>query len=1086
MNRKICLCLALSTLLVLALALLLRSPAFALLGDVDLNNLINQADLSAIAQRLGASQSSPNYNRLFDLSLDDKINVVDLAIAGRSVGSPRSFHFLRQISNQYYADLQDACLDGFGRLNVAWFSKAVYSYLYFSRLDRFGNTLIDDVQLDLTDYIHSVAIACDNDGNAHIFWIRDGKLYQARFDRWGFPVIPPQVVYNEVVSSTPDSLGAAADQHNNTYVFFRRYPSNLPTLLQIQPRGELAQVAVGLRSGASNTSSRYHQLVVDPQENLHLLWYEGEGRERLYYARYANQAAVSINERLVGYTNYDGSWNMAQKPDLKVDSGGNAYILWHEHNTPKLRLEKIAPNGDTLLDDFELFSQWQSNGYTPPSEIAFDQAGQLHLLTLTGWGRSVSHSAYGTFSPQGAPLLPLRWIFYGTPMYEPRLLVDSQQDVHITFRNTSSKGYPPCEDDALCYLSTAFNPESSDLNRSDLGIDAAHLSYEPLISRWGGTLTITTTVYNEGWTGSPAGSLWIALETADGQKLKETSLAINPLAPHNTQTLAKIQLALPATPPPGLEEMEYLRLHLKVDPQNAIPETSEENNDLAVPILVQKLPTRTGLFLIVEDETYTARGGVSERLNVGSASIQGGSYSRENIPVTEDITVLSRDIPVTNDLVNYTVNWQAPGYAVPAPVILGVRRNSSDPYRIDYTPGNTAVLKTNRWGSLSGNISSGGSPLTGATVRLVGEGLSIETTTGADGNFSPAAKPELAKLIPGQYQIRVSKAGYARLIETLTIQPLTAYTFNRSMSTTEQAYLHGNVINTYGNAVSGATVNACGAETQTDAQGVFDLTVNASCTTLQITRNGYAPLNESLSLTAGLETLLNDLEMTFDPPVTLFSKEDRVASRVIDQSSGDLLPEAPEDASWVEKQIFDKFKDKFWPEYRVYIAYGAYAYNAAAAYSGTSTEHYLQFIQVYFEPQTFEVHALLASVNFNGAPIPIPIVSTSGIRSAMLVIEARLVNVKSGEVLKTVAAPLEGGASEWISDSALLTYDFGGQAISDWENTEVWLFYKVGKMEDGQFTSPPQLYLHDRQIMKFNLSSGEIRIDYGLGEFPLP
>ena len=1086
MNRKICLSLALSTLLVLVLALLLRSPALALLGDVDLNNLINQADLSAIAQRLGASQSSPNYNRLFDLSLDDKINVVDLAIAGRSVGSPRAFHYLRQISNQYTVSLQDTCLDGLGRLNVAWISGTTLQRLSFTRLDRFGNTLIDDVQLDSANYIYSVAIACDQEGNAHLFWITRGRLYQARFDRWGFPVIPPQVVYNEGASSARDSLGAAADQHHNTYVFFRRDRGNLPTLLQIQPHGELAQVAVGLRSGSSNTTSLYHQLVVDPRENLHLLWYEIEGPERLYYARYANQSAVSINECLVGYTDYDGASNQAKKPDLKVDSSGNAYILWRQHNTSNLRLEKIAPDGNTLLDDMVLFSQWQSNGYTPPSEIALDQAGQLHLLTLTGWGRSVSHSAYGTFSPQGAPLLPMRWIFYGTPMDEPRLLVDSQQDVHITFRNSSSKGYPACADGALCYLGTAFNPDATDLTRSDLGLDAAHLSYEPLISRWGGTLTITTTVYNEGWLGSPASSLWITLETADGQQLTETTLSINALPIHSTQTFASVQLALPATPPDGLEEMEYLRLHLKADPQNAIPETSEENNTLSVPILVQKLPSRTGLFLIVEDETFTARGGVSERVAAGSAAIQGGSYSRQNIPVTEDITVLSKDIPVTNDLVNYTVTWQADGYTVPAPVVLGVKRNSSDPYRIDYTPSNTAVLKANRWGSLSGNLSSGGSPLAGATVRLVGEGLSIETTTDASGNFSPSAKPELAKLIPGQYQIRVSKAGYARLSETLTIQPLTARTFNRSMVTTDQAYLHGNVINSYGNPVSAASLNACGAITQTDAQGVFDLTVNVSCTTLQITRSGYAPLNQSLSLIAGLETLLNDLEMTFDPPLITISKEDRVASRVIDQSTGDLLPEAPEDASWVEKQIFAKFKDKFWPQYRLYIAYGAYAYNAAAAYSGTSTERYLQFIQVFFEPQTFEVHALLASVNFNGAPIPIPIVSTSGTRSAMLVIEARLVNVKSGQVLKTVTAPLEGGASEWISDSALLTYYFGGQAISDWENTEVWLFYKVGKMEDGQFTTPPQLYLHDRQIMKFDLSSGEIRIDYGLGEFPLP
>lgn len=943
MNKKICFRFALITLLVLALAFVLRSPAFALLGDVDLNNLINQADLSAIAQRLGINQSSPNYNRLFDLSLDDNINVVDLAIAGRSVGSPRSFHFLRQISSKSIY-LQDTCLDGLGRLNAAWISAENPQRLYFSRLDRFGNTLIDEVQLDSASNIYLVAIACDNHGNAHLFWVTREKLYRARFDRWGFPVIPPQVVYNELASSATDTLATAADQHDNTYVFFRRQTGNIPTLLQLQPNGELAQTAVGLRSGSSNTTPLYHQLAIDPLENLHLLWYEAQGADRLYYARYANQTAVSINERLVGNTGYDGVINDARTPDLKVDSGGNACILWQEYDTPNLRLEKIAPNGNTLLDDFTLFSQWQSNGYTLPSEIAFDQDGQFHLLTLTGWGRSVSSSAYGTFSPQGSPLLPMRWIFYGTPMSKPRLLVDSQQDVHITFKSTSSKGYPPCDDDALCYLGTAFDPDSNDLTRSDLGIDAAHLSYEPLISRWGGTLTITTTVYNEGWTGSPAGSLSIALETADGQQLAQATRSINALALHSTQTFAAVQLTLPATPPAGMEEMEFLSLHLKADAQNTIPETSEENNSLSVPILVQKLPTKTGLFLIVEDETNTARGGVSERLNVGSASIQGESYLRQNIPVTETITVLSRDIPVTNALVNYTINWQAAGYAVPAPLILGVKRNSSDPYWIDYIPGNTAVLKTNRWGSLSGNISNEGSPLAEATVRPVGAGLSIETTTNASGNFSPTAKAELVKLIPGQYQIRVSKAGYARLSETLTLQPLTAHTFNRSMSATDKAYLHGNVINPYGSPVSGATVDACGEQTQTDAQGVFDLTVSASCTSLHITRSGYTNLTKTPSLSAGLETLLTDLMMTFDPPVTLFSQEDRVASRVIDKSTGDLLPEAPEDASWAKKLLFNKFKDKFWPEYRIFIAYGAYAYHAAAAYSGTTSNPYMEFI----------------------------------------------------------------------------------------------------------------------------------------------
>jgi hypothetical protein len=1075
--------LALISLIALAIALGWQLPAKAWLGDIDLNNLVNQADLNAIAQRLGSKELDPDYPKALDLNLDGKINVADLAIAGRSYGAPRIFHYTRQISNcpKDCAYEQDSCLDGLGRINIIWRSS---ENVYFSRLDRFGNTLIDDVTLSSNASAAPLGIACDSNGTAHLFWKKGAYLYQARFDRWGYPVIPPQKAYSEEIESGGgQGLGAGLDSHGNAFAFFMRYWTHTPTLLRISPEGELAQFSVGSLNGASNTTSLFHRLAVDAKDNLHLMWYELEGTERFYYARYAADDSVSLNAYLVGYTNYDGFWNAAKEGALEVDGQGNAYLMWRKHGTTKLFLEKIAPDGTTLLDDYELFTQWGNDTVT--SDLDIDDQGKLHLVTVTNWGKTsgVSRSAYGTFRSTGEPLDPLRWILYKAVMNRPRVMVDNQQDVHITFASsTSPSGYPPCPINSLCYLGSAFEATAYDLSRSDLGVDAAHLTYQPLIARWGSTLAITTTVFNEGWANSTPSTLWIGLESEAGQTLTKTSQPVNALAPHAQQNFSYIQLSLPALPPEGMEEMEYLRLHFWVDPQNALAETSEDNNQLWVPILVQKLPTKTGLFLIVEDETNTARGGVSERVNVGKASIQGGSYLKTDIQVQDDITVLGKDIPVTNDLVNYTIAWQATGYAIPTPAVLGVRRNGSNPYQIDYSPSNTAVLKTNRWGSLSGTITNGG----GASVRVVGQGLNIETFADGSGSFSPATEPKLGKLIPGEYQIRISKAGYARQIASITIAPLGIHTHNVSLETTTDAYLHGNVVNEFGNPIANAQVDACGTTTQTDAQGIFDLTVSASCKNLSITRSGYAALSQLLSLTAGLETLLTDVEMTFDPPVTLFSQEGRVASRVIDQSTGGLLPEPPPDASWAEKQIYDQFKSKFWPEYRIYLAYGAYAYNAAAAYSGPSNDRRMQFIQVSFEPQTFEVHAFLPTVDFLGAPITLPIVSDSGIRSAILVIEARLVNVKTGQVLQTVKTPIEGSASEWIFSQGILTYDFSGTAISDWDNTEVWLYYKVGKNESGQFSSPPQLYQHDRQIMKFDLSSGEISLNYGLGEFPLP
>ena len=83
--------------------------------------------------------------------------------------------------------------------------------------------------------------------------------------------------------------------------------------------------------------------------------------------------------------------------------------------------------------------------------------------------------------------------------------------------------------------------------------------------------------------------------------------------------------------------------------------------------------------------------------------------------------------PLANSLDTYTVSWTGEGYRETDPVEIGVMRNLSDPYKIDFTPLNTAVIVTDRWANLSGTITKldGGGNLSGVTIRLVGQGLSL-------------------------------------------------------------------------------------------------------------------------------------------------------------------------------------------------------------------------------------------------------------------------------------------------------------------------------------------------------------------------
>ncbi len=241
-----------------------------------------------------------------------------------------------------------------------------------------------------------------------------------------------------------------------------------------------------------------------------------------------------------------------------------------------------------------------------------------------------------------------------------------------------------------------------------------------------------------------------------------------------------------------------------------------------------------------------------------------------------------------------------------------------------------------------------------------------------------------------------------------------------------------------------------------------------------------------LALTAGLETLLDDLTVSFDPPVTVKGGGDRVASRIIDMSTGGMLPDAPDDAGFALNKLYEKFKDEFWIDYRILVLYGCYEYNVSAAYSGAPGDYQLEFVQVRLAPKTFEIHMSLGSVDFLGVTIPIPIVSDSGMSTALYAIETRLVDTESGRAIKTVRNPIEGGGS-WVAlDDSTKTYDFDGAAFTNTSNTEVWLYLKAGLNSGGTFDSPPQLYQFNQQILKLNLSSGNIYGSYQLGAFPLP
>ena len=221
--------------------------------------------------------------------------------------------------------------------------------------------------------------------------------------------------------------------------------------------------------------------------------------------------------------------------------------------------------------------------------------------------------------------------------------------------------------------------------------------------------------------------------------------------------------------------------------------------------------------------------------------------------------------------------------------------------------------------------------------------------------------------------------------------------------------------------------------------------------------------------------------------------EGSLASWEQDESSADLLPEAPEDASWLERKIFDKFSDQFWPSYRVQVWWATYEYYLDGAYTGPPDDRHLYQVQLRLIPKSFEAHRVSGKgqMKLFGRTIKLEIsrFEDSGITTALWVVEARLVNSNTGEVIKTVNNPIEGGGS-WIAlEDMTRTYDFEGIAVDDWENAEVWIYLKVGKNISNAWESSPILrgWYFDQQVLRFDLSDPVQTIsDYVIVDFPLP
>lgn len=203
----------------------------------------------------------------------------------------------------YVNDLGNMILDGQQNIHVFWSDWRDYgnhyrNELYYKKLDKDGNTLIEEMRLTEVDGLNSgvPTAGMDKEDNLHIFWpdSRDGvsQLYYMKLDNDGNVIVPARKVDTR---GNIRAFSSIVDVRGDNHLVWIDGPSGDYRLNYVAldktgvARGDSSVVAE-----LGNTLAYYHerpQLIgIDSKYRIHVVWADGrDGNWEIYY-KYADLA----------------------------------------------------------------------------------------------------------------------------------------------------------------------------------------------------------------------------------------------------------------------------------------------------------------------------------------------------------------------------------------------------------------------------------------------------------------------------------------------------------------------------------------------------------------------------------------------------------------------------------------------------------------------------------------------------------------------------------------------------------------------------------------------------------------------------
>lgn len=868
---------SLSVLLMLLTALGLTTVALALVGDLNIDGEVDDADMAIVTSAYGSkafSTPSPNWDWRADINGDRQVNLSDLTIAGRNYGDTFNFHWSRRISNGRNQNprltnvvWKDAVADSRGHIHVIWLEDtgSADNWFYYTQLDAAGNPVVEDVRLDT----HAVnpSLAVDVRDNVHIVWehgdFSHSYCWYTRLDAQGRTVVAPTRFATDKCYAT----AVATDEYGHPHILHARSGRLWYTILDDRARPLVADAPMNtvITSAADAQSIA---IDVDRAGNRHVLWYAdtpGTGGD-LVYTRLISGSLPSPNQITVTHISI---WN-SHRLFIRTDSQNAAHILWSD-GTGAIYWRRINPDGS--LTPVRLVTAEAYREAPLQVHFAIDAADRIHLLAEDSTGRT----RYARLDRDGNVLVSFRHVEY-TSNNNPAIAVAPNGQAALLYANGGINCSAPCP---LFVKSTVPDPAANDMSRADLVLDAAHLWASPRIARIIDTATVTATLFNGGWV--TATNIVVAFtETVSNTPIPPVAIATLP--PFSSTTVVR------TFPIPDLEETSLLPI--RVSAGTATPETTLSNNAVTTTLAILPPAHHVDLAVAVFDETYAPNN------REQAAYLIGGELRLATLPPVNHIALITSTsaynyflgIPLNTAnppamATSMVLTLTAPGYSTATQVVTATR-DLANPYRVNVTP-SEIKLYVNQWGVIQGTVYSGTLPLSQATVTL---DTGAQVTTGADGVF------RFEKVVSGTHSLEALHAGNQPTRVNVAVSTGQTAAPSLVMPPTTRGWVRGTVWNDWGQPFAGATVElwaggAKRASTTTGNDGRYALEVaNVGAYPsyeIRASASGCKPYTSgTFALTAGIP---RQLDFTLEWNVT--------AARL--QKSGEVT-------SWEQEESWNK------------------------------------------------------------------------------------------------------------------------------------------------------------------------------------